>query len=264
MKRCCSILLLFLFASFVSAQEKETDQRTTQVIAHRGYWNIKGVAQNSVAALEKAQRIGIYGSEFDVLVTADDLPVINHDPTIQGLPIEDTPYDQLKGLRLSNEEKLPTLKDYLKQGKKDPFTRLVLEIKGHSTAEKESQAAEAILQMVRKAKSEEQVEYISFSWHICLTLRQLDADARIFYLSGDKTPQEVKAAGLTGMDYHYDVYRKNREWVTQARELGLETNVWTVNNINIMKEMVDMGVDYLTTDKPYVAQQMIKLWSTYN
>ena len=30
-----------------------------------------GAAQNSVAALAKAQELGIYGSEFDVWITAD-------------------------------------------------------------------------------------------------------------------------------------------------------------------------------------------------
>ena len=34
---------------------------TTQVIAHRGYWDTHGSAQNSLASLEKADEIGAYG-----------------------------------------------------------------------------------------------------------------------------------------------------------------------------------------------------------
>ena len=34
----------------------------TQVIAHRGYWKTDGSAQNSIAALLKADSIGCYGS----------------------------------------------------------------------------------------------------------------------------------------------------------------------------------------------------------
>ena len=37
----------------------------TQVIAHRGYWKTDGSAQNSIAALLKADSIGCYGSEFE-------------------------------------------------------------------------------------------------------------------------------------------------------------------------------------------------------
>ena len=46
------------------------------MIAHRGYHK-DGAAQNSVAALAKAQELGIYGSEFDVWITADGKVVIN-------------------------------------------------------------------------------------------------------------------------------------------------------------------------------------------
>ena len=34
----------------------------TNVIAHRGYWKTNGSAQNSVAALLKADEAGCYGS----------------------------------------------------------------------------------------------------------------------------------------------------------------------------------------------------------
>ena len=52
-----------------------------RVIAHRGYHK-DGAAQNSVAALAKAQELGIYGSEFDVWITADGKVVICHDETV--------------------------------------------------------------------------------------------------------------------------------------------------------------------------------------
>lgn len=41
----------------------------TKVIAHRGYWDCEGSAQNSIASLKKAAEAGVYGSEFDVQMT---------------------------------------------------------------------------------------------------------------------------------------------------------------------------------------------------
>ncbi len=76
-----------------------------QVIAHRGYWKTSGSAQNSVAALAKAQQLDIYGSEFDVWITADEVVVLNHDPTINGIRIENATYNDLKNITLSNGEK---------------------------------------------------------------------------------------------------------------------------------------------------------------
>ena len=59
----------------------------TKVIAHRGFWKTEGSAQNSITALKKAAEINVYGSEFDVLITSDGIPVVNHDDTIEGLVI---------------------------------------------------------------------------------------------------------------------------------------------------------------------------------
>lgn len=46
--------------------------QSTQIIAHRGFWKTNGSAQNSIAALMKADSVGCYGSEFDVWLTDDD------------------------------------------------------------------------------------------------------------------------------------------------------------------------------------------------
>ena len=59
-------LLCVLMAVPVSAKRK------TKVIAHRGYWKTEGAAQNSIRSLERANEIKVYGSEFDVHLTADN------------------------------------------------------------------------------------------------------------------------------------------------------------------------------------------------
>ena len=61
-----------------------TQAQSTQVIAHRGFWKTDGSAQNSIAALVKADSINCYGSEFDVWLTADNQLVVNHDSTFKG------------------------------------------------------------------------------------------------------------------------------------------------------------------------------------
>ena len=82
MKKLLPTIILTL--SFTAVQAKEP---ATKVIAHRGYWNTEGSAQNSVAALKKAAEIGVYGSEFDVHVPSDGIPLLNHGVTINGLKI---------------------------------------------------------------------------------------------------------------------------------------------------------------------------------
>ena len=54
----------------------------TKVVAHRGYWDTEGSAQNSLTALRKAAEVGCWGSEFDVWMTADGEMVVFHDSTL--------------------------------------------------------------------------------------------------------------------------------------------------------------------------------------
>ena len=224
-------------------------QAQTQVIAHRGFWKTEGSAQNSITALEKAAEEKLYGSEFDVQVTLDGKLIVNHDAKFQGFVIAETPYKQLKKIRLNNGEKLPNLKKYLKKGKKLDI-QLILEIKSHKSKEVEDKMVADIVKMVKKMGLEKQVEYIAFSLNVCEQLAKLTPESEIAYLNGDITPTELKKKGINGIDYHYNVIEKHPEWVKEAHDLGMKVNVWTVNKEDMMKKLIDRKVDYITTDQP--------------
>lgn len=233
-------------------------QAQTQVIAHRGFWKTEHSAQNSITALNKAAESKLYGSEFDVQLTADGVVVVNHDDTIQGFTIGKTNYDNLKGLQLKNGETLPTLADYLQAGKKQTGIQLILEIKPHKTKEQEDQIAETTVRMVKEYGLEKQVEYISFSMNICEQLVKLTPNSAIAYLKSDIAPKELKAKGINGIDYHYKAIEKHPEWVDEAHELNMKVNVWTVNNLKDIQKMIDLKVDYITTDHPLETTDLIK------
>ena len=38
----------------------------------------------------------------------------------------------------------------------------------------------------------------------------------------------------------------------------MKVNVWTVNKEEMMKKLIDMKVDYITTDQPLEAQKLVK------
>ena len=119
-------LKLLFIALFISAAPLSAQ---TKAIAHRGYRDTEGSAQNSIAALRKAAEVGAYGSEFDVVITQDGVALVNHDDSIGGYRIETTPYRLLKDLRLPNGEPLPTPERYLEEGRKIRGVQLILEIK---------------------------------------------------------------------------------------------------------------------------------------
>ena len=230
----------------------------TKVIAHRGYWDCEGSAQNSITALNKAHEVGVYGSEFDVLITADGIPVVNHNDSIQGFCIETSLYEEIKDLKLKNGETLPTLEDYLIQGKQNKGTQLILEIKPHKRVFNEDRAVTAILALVQKYQLEEQVEYISFSMNICKELIRRAPAAQVAYLRGEVSPADLKVLGFTGLDYHYKVFEKNPTWIQEAKNAGLTVNVWTVDDPAVMQSMIEQNVDFITTDKPEQLKEIVK------
>jgi glycerophosphoryl diester phosphodiesterase len=230
----------------------------TKVIAHRGYWKTDGSAQNSIAALVKADSIGVVGSEFDVQYTSDGVAVVNHDDDIQGHVIATSTFAELRNLKLANGETLPTLKQYLDQGRKLKTARLILEIKEQPSKEAEDKCVAEVVRLVKESGIHQKVDYISFSKNVCEQLAKQTYGSNIAYLGGDLTPQEVKAMGLNGIDYEDEVLKARPQWVKQAHDLGLTVNVWTVDKDDDISYFLGQGVDFVTTNQPIRAMDLEK------
>lgn len=229
----------------------------TQLITHRGYWDCKGSAENSIASLKKSKEVNAYGSELDVIITADGVPVVHHDSTIDGILIEDANYDQIKDKKLTNGEVLPTLESYLQTFKEIPDMKLVLEIKPHKRVVNEDRAVNAVLYYVERYQLESRIDYISFSMNICKELKRRAPYAPVAYLNGDISPEDLKRLGMD-MDYHYNVFDKNPTWIKESQALGVKVNVWTVNDPAIMQSLVQQGVDFITTNAPLEFNKILK------
>lgn len=233
----------------------------TQIIAHRGFWKTAGSAQNSVKALQKADSIQVYGSEVDVWMSRDGVPMVNHDDSIfyndHKISVQDTDAKILKSIPLKNGENMPTLEEYLKAFKKTNHIKLIIELKKHRTKAQEDLLAKKVLKMVRKFRLENRVEYISFGLNLTTKLIHLHPSAKVYYLNGDLSPRVLKEIGAAGIDYHFSVIHKHPEWVRQAHDLGLKVNVWTVNKPEDIRQMIDLKVDFITTDEPLLVNEML-------
>ena len=227
---------LFLTAVTFCSVASLQAQSGTQIVAHRGYWKTEGSAQNSIASLEKAIEIGCRGSEIDLILTTDGVLVLHHDDAIAGKRVDASTYAEIKDVKLSNGESLPTFDAFLAVARTQKGTKPIIEIKPHQTKQKEDAAVRAALDAVRRAGMNKRVEYISFSKNIC---EQLIANGpkgiKVAYLGGDLSPRELAERGYTGLDYHIGTMRAHEEWFDEARKLGLEINVWTVNDEGSMK-----------------------------
>lgn len=250
MKRIFILMAALLVGLTAVAQPK--------IVAHRGYWRTDGSAQNSITSLQKAAAVGCYGSEFDVWLTADGVPVVFHDATIDGIRIEDTTFATLMNHRLQNGEFIPTLQQYLTEGSKIEGCQLILEIKPHRNEVRDKRIADMCVDLVRTLGLEKKTEYISFSKVVCQRLHEITPDSKVAYLNGELSPAQIKEMGLTGIDYNEKVFVKHPEWLQEAKQLGVEVNVWTVDGEENLRHHVNLeGVDLITTNDPEILKGIL-------
>ena len=140
MKKLIAMAALCLMTLAAAAQ--------TKIVAHRGYWDCAGSAQNSITSLKLADKIGCYGSEFDVHLTKDNIIVVHHDDNVGKINIQKSNFKALKKCELKNGEKIPTLEEYLDAGK-DLSCKMVLEIKIQYSQSHEDSLVRETVDMVK-------------------------------------------------------------------------------------------------------------------
>jgi glycerophosphoryl diester phosphodiesterase len=249
---------LWLIIGLITFDSHMSNFHKNKVIAHRGAWKAQGHPQNSLASLEEAIDLQCEGTEFDVWMTADGILVVNHDADHEGMVIEEVNYDQLLAKPLSNGENIPTAEAYIKKGITQDKTKLIFEIKpsrGDKTRGQE--IAEKSVGLVKKLGAEKWIDYITFDYDIGLKVIELDPNANVAYLTGDKSPEELKKEGFFGFDYNIKILREKPHWIQEAQSLGLTVNSWTVNQEEDMIWLLEQEVDFITTDEPETLLKII-------
>jgi len=246
------ILIIFFFHS--------CGVKKNAIVAHRGAWKNNNLPENSIASLRHAIDLKLPGSEFDVWRTADDSLVINHDAHYNKLLIEETNYADLMKFKLSNGEKLPTLYEYITEGKRNnKYTLLVCEIKPSEISKERGKAtALKTVETIKKLQADKITCYISFDYEILKQIREVDQKTVLQYLEGNKSPKEVKADKISGVDYHFSVFKKHPEWIKEAKENNIILNAWTVNEASDMDWIIEHKFNYITTNEPELLKERLK------
>ncbi|MDP3353470.1 MAG: family 16 glycosylhydrolase [Flavobacteriaceae bacterium] len=275
-KKIPTVLLIASFTFILGCNSNKTILKTNinfannKVVAHRGAWKKLNLPQNSIASLKQAIQLNCTGSEFDVRMTADGILIINHDPLYNNLEIEKTNYSKLAVFKLSNGEKLPTLKEYLLAGiENNTATRLVCEIKPSKISKDRGQLiATKVVQLVESLKAKDMVEYLSFDYEILKKIIEIDPTASTQYLESNKSPIQLKEDGISGADYYYTDYQNLGEWIDIAKINGITLNAWTVNKVADMDWLLANNFDFITTDEPELlletAIKRANIYKNYN
>src|SRR5687767_1831572 len=249
--------------------------RRPLVFAHRG-----GCAlgpENTIAAFDLGMAAGADGLEFDVHLSADGIPVVHHDATLERTTSGSGPVAALTAAELARIDAgcrftqagsfpfrgqgigIPTLADVLKRF---PDVRNIVEMKIDS-----AQMGEALARTVRAAGAAERVCAAGYGSRSATAARaalpEMASSAChrevtwALYRSWARFP--VRRAPYGGYQIpecaggHRIV---SPRFVRQAHDARLKVQVWTVDEETDMRRLLSWGVDGLITNRPDLAVQI--------
>lgn len=230
------------------------ERKKTRMIAHRGLSGIE--RENTVAAFVAAGNRSYYGIETDVHRTTDQGYVLIHDGRTgrvadRDLEVEKSTLAELRSLHLTDRSGrkrgdliLPLPEEYFSVCK--CYEKVsVLELKGDFHARELSD----LIALAREIGQLEHTVFISFSFENLVELRKLLPGHPVQFLTDQPVDSEL-IGRLTAEGFDLDI-REDRLTplsVAALKEAGIKINCWTVDDPDRAAELVDMGVDYLTTN----------------
>lgn len=276
----------FLTPAHPIADHPYFDDERPLVIAHRGGNGLR--PENTLYAFRQAVEMGVDVLEMDIRETADGALVVIHNETVdrttdgQGR-VNELQLEELEsldaGYRWSEDDgrtypfrgqgiRIPTLADVLEAL---PKKRMLIEIKPAS-----SLVASTFCRMVREHGRENTVLVASFHQSAIETFRR---ECPRFATAA--TPEEVRSFLMWDLAYLGKLFHPKAElfgvpeslgsleivtprFASQAHRLNTRVQVWTVNDVEEMKRLLDMGVDGIMTDYPDRLMNLLGSWTGTN
>ncbi len=250
---------------------------TPLILGHRGASAV--APENTLAAFSRAIKDGADGIEFDVRLSRDGVPVVIHDANLRrtGLidrQVADLTSDQLQaidvgfwfsrtGAGLSSPEpsysgeRIPTLAQVFELFHSKPGW-LYVEMKCDSG--NGADLAAAVVRIIREFEIAQRVIVESFDLPAIAEIKKLDAGIGTAALFEPKlsrpisTMRRLKMVSMAlslpadEIALHYTL--AGAAVVEKAREVGLETVVWTVDDPTWISRARSLGVKALITNNP--------------
>ena len=239
-------------------------------LAHQGGGDEE--TENSAAAFANAQRLGYRYLDIDLQVTSDGVLVAHHDDSLErvtgltGTMAERT-WAELSEARLPNGEPLARFDDLVES---HPDVLWNIEVKTE-------EATEPVVALIRSRGLDQRVCLNAFSDKRMRRIRKAAAGLDPAYstpivptlwlkltsylpflpyrTSAQVTQAPVKDRGIPVLDQRY---------VNRAHQVGLLAVVWTIDEADEMRRLLDIGVDGILTDAPTTLKTVLEergLWT---
>lgn len=219
-------------------------------IGHRGACGYE--PENTIISFKKALELGVDAIELDVYVCKTGELVVIHDDTVDRTTngkgyVINMAFDELRALDAGKGEQIPTLQEVL-----DLINNQVLlniELKGAGTAEP---IAEVIKQYTESGKWTKENFLVSSFNHVELKkFNNMMPDIKIgALLCGIPLDYAKQAEALNAYSFNPSMEFINKELVEDAHSRGMKVFVYTVNELQDIEAMKQLGVDGIFINYP--------------
>ena len=212
-------------------------------IAHRGA--SVDAPENTLEAFRLALEQGADMIETDLHLTRDRAIALHHDATLGGVEIGEFPLAELR----VRAPAIPTLEEALDLIEdRIPFN---LELKTAGEAEYEGLEARALEEVGARGLLRRTL-FSSFSVSVLTRLRGLEPKARIGLLASGTAESEIderaRDVGAEAVHLHWSQARKER--IEKLHELGFRVHVYTVDDPEHQRRLLEWQVDGIFTNAP--------------
>ena len=223
------------------------------VLAHRG--GADESFENTLESFDYSKSLGCKFIETDVQVSADGVPYIFHDNDLKRVLNISSKFDTLSSqeidkLKIFDQYKIPKLEEALNE-----FPDISFQIDF-----KTDEVVAPALDIINKTKSFERVCVASFNSERLKRVRSIYPDMCI-----SMGPNEVIKTLLSSFSLYngsiegdclqipiryYGVRVVTKRFVNFLKTKGLKIMVWTINDVETFKYLIDLEVDGIITDRP--------------
>ena len=225
-----------------------------KIIAHRGASH--DAPENTLLAFELAYQQQAKMIEFDVQLSADNIPVITHDADIstatgEKLTITNNTVSELK--KWSTPNPIPTLKQLLDFAIAHQDLLLNLELKPYPHADYQALVTR-VMELIQLYDLKDRCLISSFHYP-CLEIISQQTNYSLALLS-EKFSNDclVKANTLKAVSINLNQQYLTEKQATIIKENGYQLCCYTVNDIKKAKQLFSWGVDSVFTDQPNALQ----------
>jgi glycerophosphoryl diester phosphodiesterase len=243
--------LLFLSVLFFGSCRKVENR--TLVVAHRGASSL--APENTLASVQKALELGADHCEIDVQLTKDGEVVLLHDSKLKrtaGKPgaLIDYTLDELGEFEVGSwfgqdyrGEPIPTLRQVIRAVKGKMLLNIEIKV-----SREETDIVRKVVDIIHSEGISKKCLVTSFGRLIVEKVKEIDPRITTGFIFSQKYPPDVFEGNWDALSCNYKVV--DADFVAKAREFKKKIYVWTVDDEEEMKRLIELQVDGIITNRP--------------